>query len=170
MKSDTLKLILIGVAGYLGYKKIIIPILEATNLKDTTDEINDQKSVNTYGGNTSTPNSKNPWSRQYVKDLIATKKSNQTVLLLTVNTMNNYAKRIYDGKGIFNDDEDQVFSVFRAISTKSQLSQFAGHFSDFYKKDLWNYLNSFLNTQELSIITNMVKGYKSGLIQNGKLI
>jgi hypothetical protein len=71
-------------------------------------------------------------------------------LLIRVADANILAKRIYDAKGVFNDDENAVYGVFQSLKTKSQVSFLASVFYTNYKKSLYGYLLSFLNTQEMA--------------------
>jgi len=50
------------------------------------------------------------------------------------------ANQIYNAFGMFNDDEDAVFAVFRTLKTKSNVSFLAKVFSDVYHQDLLTFL------------------------------
>ena len=69
------------------------------------------------------------------------------------------AKDINESNGYFNDDENRLYSVFSKIETQYQLSLLSRVFTTYYKKDLFNYLKSFLNASELQPILNKVKNY-----------
>jgi hypothetical protein len=71
-------------------------------------------------------------------------------LLIRVADANILTKRIYDAKGIFNDDENAVYGVFQSLKTKSQVSFLASVFYTNYKKSMYGYLTSFLNTKEMA--------------------
>tara|TARA_R110000868_G_scaffold167670_2_gene402059 strand:- start:4104 stop:4556 length:453 start_codon:yes stop_codon:yes gene_type:complete len=79
-------------------------------------------------------------------------KQNPSALILTVASANNLAQRIYNAKGIFNDDESAVYGVFEAFQTKSQVSFLSYIFYSIYKKSLFGFLSEFLNVDELSKI------------------
>lgn len=172
MKSDakTTNLLLIGGGALLGYKFLLVPLLESLNLKDTKEEADAAKTTSEYGGGSGKPIDQNPWSPKYVNLVISQLKSGQSAALLNVATLNKFAKQIYDAKTFYNDDEEAVYGVLRQLSSNTQLSQFAGHFQTNFKKDLYEYIRSMFNAAELAIVTNIVKGYKKGVIQNGKLI
>jgi hypothetical protein len=77
-------------------------------------------------------------------------------LLLTQGGATAYANDIYDAKGYFNDDEDQVFSVFRAMKTQSQVAALGKRFNQVYSKDLYSYLKGFLNDDEMLTIKKLL--------------
>lgn len=78
-----------------------------------------------------------------------------TALILKNDQADGYAKLIYQSKGIFNDDESQVYGVFEQLKTKSQVSYLADRFYAVYKQSLLQYLNSFLNDKEMLIVFNI---------------
>ena len=69
------------------------------------------------------------------------------------------AKQIYDSKGVFNDDEDKLYNVFRNITTQWQLSLLSSVFSYKYKKDMLEYIKGFTNAEELAPILKQVQNY-----------
>ena len=71
-----------------------------------------------------------------------------------------YADQLYNAKGgIFNDNEDSVYDIFRSITTQWQLSLLASTFHAFYKKDLLEYLKGFLDANELSTLLQIISNY-----------
>lgn len=76
--------------------------------------------------------------------------------------MINLATQIFKAKGltIVNDDnEDAVYSAFGSIQTQYQLSILSSVFNYFFKKDLLEYLKSFLNADEMQPIIKKVNNY-----------
>lgn len=71
--------------------------------------------------------------------------------------MKNYAGRIYQSKGIFNDDESRLYSVFQSFPTQIQISFLSKTFTDVYKKDMLDYIKGFTNEQERSKIFDIIK-------------
>ncbi len=71
------------------------------------------------------------------------------------------AKRIYDAKGFFNDDENAVYSVFQSIPYKSYICQLTVAFESLYNKNLINYLD-FLNNDEKAKIFDYINKMKNG--------
>lgn len=80
-----------------------------------------------------------------------------------------YAKKIYNAKGYFNDDEDTVYGVFRSLQSKTQVSLVAKAFFGLYGKDLKNYLqppNGFLNQDEWNQVVSICSKLKQGIKVN----
>ena len=71
------------------------------------------------------------------------------------------AKKIYDAKGFFNDDENAVYSVFQSIPYKSYICQLTVAFESLYNKNLINYLD-FLSADEKSKIFDYIGKMKNG--------
>jgi len=81
---------------------------------------------------------------------------------------NGYAEIIYKAKGIpylTNDDEAAVYGVFKALTSKTQVSRLTELFFNKYKKDLKAYLQSFMSKDEfgnvLAICEKMIEGISS---------
>ena len=70
-------------------------------------------------------------------------------LLLTQAGAAAYVDDLYDATGFFNDDEDKIYGVFRAMKTKSQVAALAKRFNQLKSKDLYSYLDEYLNDEEL---------------------
>jgi hypothetical protein len=78
------------------------------------------------------------------------------------------AKRIKTAKGVFNDDEQAVKTVFsKQLRDKTQVSQVSKAFYHTYKKDLWQYLNSFLSAKEMQLyVMKPVQGLPNYTFKN----
>ena len=72
---------------------------------------------------------------------------------------NALAKKLYDSKSIFGDDEDKLYSVFRRVQTQYQLSVLSLLFTGLYNKDLLEYLKGFTNAEEMERVIDLVKNY-----------
>jgi hypothetical protein len=70
--------------------------------------------------------------------------------------INGFVKRLYDSKGFFNDDEDNVYSIFRSAQSKLQVSCFAYYFNQIKGRNLIEYLSSFLNSSEIARISEII--------------
>jgi hypothetical protein len=70
-----------------------------------------------------------------------------------------YSRDLLNAKGIINDDEDKIYSIFKNIQTQYQLSVLARVFNFYWKKDLLEYLKGVLNADELAPILAQVKNY-----------
>lgn len=66
--------------------------------------------------------------------------------LLTVATAQSICKDIYNGIGYVYDTPEQIISAFNRAGYKTQISWLAYQFDKLYKKDLYSYLNSKLDT------------------------
>ena len=80
---------------------------------------------------------------------------------LSNSEIQDLAKKLYDAKGIFNDDENAVYSVFQSIPYKSYICQLTVAFESLYNKNLINYLD-FLNADEKSKIFDYIGKMKNG--------
>jgi hypothetical protein len=105
----------------------------------------------------------NYWKPSYYKDL--QKKHPRKVALSNPNTVEAYSKLFYDASGVFNDDEEKVFGALRSMKYASQLSQVSERFFQMYKKDLYNYLQSFMSEKELFTVAQIVSKLESGVIK-----
>jgi acyl-CoA-binding protein len=64
--------------------------------------------------------------------------------------------RIYNAKGYFNDDEQAIYGVFRAMKTQSQISALAKRFNQLKAQDLYSYLKNYLNEEELLTVKKII--------------
>lgn len=88
------------------------------------------------------------------------KKIKKTMYLLTVASAKGYAKDIRDSWGVFNDDEDKIYSVFRALKDQVQVSQVAYQYYMDPKGDKINLiddLKSRLSKDEVGQVLEIVK-------------
>lgn len=70
--------------------------------------------------------------------------------------MPTFANQIWDAKGIFKDEEDAVFGVFRKLKSKMEVSFFADYFYSQKKRDLYGFLTTFLNAKELATLYRII--------------
>lgn len=99
------------------------------------------------------------WTPKYYKDMAAKGK----IYLLTQDSLKKFADEVYNSKGYFNDDEEKLTGVFKAINYKTQVSQLSEYFFNTYKKDLYGFMNSFLdNDTEFLPIIKIVNAKPSG--------
>lgn len=73
------------------------------------------------------------------------------------------AAQLKKSKGVFNDNELAVFSVFKTLRNKAQLSQLALTFQNEYSLDVVEFLRSFLNDSELARIYSIVQPLPTGV-------
>ena len=67
-----------------------------------------------------------------------------------------YVDDLWDATGTFNDDEEQIYGVFRAMKTKSQVAALAKRFNQLKSFDLYNYLENYLNEEELLKVKGII--------------
>jgi hypothetical protein len=79
------------------------------------------------------------------------------VRLLTAASGKSLSDILYNAHGIFNDDEKAIYSVFRALSAKSQVTSLAYWFKQNYNQDLFYWLKDFLNDSEMAIISKIIE-------------
>ena len=84
------------------------------------------------------------------------------IQLLTQQQADQIATDLYKSKGIFNDDEQQLYGTIKRFKYQSQVSQAAGVFFKKYKKDLASYLSTFLNETELGRVYNYLDNLPVG--------
>jgi hypothetical protein len=77
-------------------------------------------------------------------------------LLLTQSGAAAYVDDLWDATGFFNDDEDKIYGVFRAMKTQSQVAALAKRFNQLKSKDLYSYLNEYLNDTELLKVKGII--------------
>lgn len=147
-------------AIWAGWKFVVSPILEGLNLKDTEEEAASkilQEKVENY-----TPD-KNYWSPRFYQ----IPPSGYVSMILTYQSANGLAKSLNDASGIFNDNESQIYAVFRQCKYKTQVSYLAYYFNRLYNKDLYNWLkNDVLNEEELQVILKMTEQLPNGYKNN----
>lgn len=69
----------------------------------------------------------------------------------------NLVQKIYEAKGFFTDDENAIYSFFRDLQSKRQVSLFAYYFKQEKKISLNSFLDSFLNADEIENIIKIIK-------------
>lgn len=77
-------------------------------------------------------------------------------LLLTQSGATAYVNDLWDATGMFNDDEEKIYGVFRAMKTKSQVAALAKRFNQLKAKDLYGYLQDYLNDSELLKVKSII--------------
>lgn len=93
------------------------------------------------------------------KDQVSLKwRKNAIIIALQAATLIKTAKnQIIPGSIIPNDNEEQVYKVFKASKSKFFVSMMAAAFKLTYKDELSNYLVSFLSDEELNNIKKIVE-------------
>jgi len=151
-QQDVFKWALTGVGIYALYK-----VGTQIGLFQTSGDIQQQQILNTFqqGGSNATLGSY--WSPAYWNNVA---KKYGTATVIGSNVANNLATTLWDATGVFNDDEEAIYGVFRQLTYLSQISYLAQVFYGKYNQDLYGYLSNHLNTDELNTIANIVSKFK----------
>ena len=67
-----------------------------------------------------------------------------------------YVDDLWDATSFYSDDEEQIYGVFRAMKTKSQVAALAKRFNQLKNFDLYNYLENYLNEEELLKVKGII--------------
>lgn len=70
--------------------------------------------------------------------------------------INAFVQRLWNSKGVFNDNEDEVYQIFRSAQSKLQVSCFAYYFNQIKGRNLIEFLSSFLNSDEIARIAEII--------------
>lgn len=76
--------------------------------------------------------------------------------LLTQTGAAAYVNDLWKATGYFNDDEQAIYGVFRAMKTQSQISALAKRFNELKGQDLYSYLKNYLNEEELLTVKKII--------------
>ena len=107
-----------------------------------------------------------PFNPNFIKNTINSKGTpgqQFTVKKLTPARAAAVALQLKKAKGIFNDNEDAIYSVFRTLEYQSQVSQIAAEFLKLTKLELLTYLESFMNQKELAQIADIINVLPLGI-------
>jgi hypothetical protein len=77
-------------------------------------------------------------------------------LLLTQAGASAYVDDLWNATGTFNDDEEAIYGVFRAMKTKSQVAALAKRFNQLKNQDLYSYLDNYLNDEEILKVKSII--------------
>lgn len=58
--------------------------------------------------------------------------------------------------GIWNDDEDAVYGIFREMSNKAQISQTAEKYYEMYGWDLLSVIDDYFNKEEMAFLYTII--------------
>jgi len=144
------KFILYAVAAFLAYK-VVYSILRATGaVDDKNDVIADQFISSIY----LTPDPYKNWMRENGYESYI---NNLAVRSLFAGSV----ERIWNAKGFFNDDEEAIFGVFRALPSKIHVSAVSYYFTQIKGRSLPDFLNGFMDSDELTFLNSIVNSKPS---------
>lgn len=152
-------IVVYGIVAVASYYLVIKPLLQSLNLMDTREE-KDAAKLQSQTENAEV--SKDYWNPNYLKQA----GTGYNVYLMTEENMRTYAKRIYDAKGTFNDDEESIFAVFRLMKYKTQIAFLAFWFNKLYQKDLYTFLrDGVFNKDELATLLTITSKLPTGFVK-----
>lgn len=102
--------------------------------------------------------SENAFNIHYLTTVL--QKVKREVLVLKTSSAQRYAQRIHSAWKPWyqgGDDEDRVYSVFRSLKDKVQVSQVAKVYQDRYSKNLIDTLKDRFDTKEIHKVLDIVK-------------
>ncbi len=79
-------------------------------------------------------------------------------------TAANIAKRIFESKGVFNDNEAQLMGALNQFTYKTQISIVSYYFLKKYNKDLAQFLSTFLSAQEMAALYTKFDKLPTGIV------
>jgi len=162
--NEWVKPIAIGLGIYALWKYGISPTLETLQLKDTKEE---QASEKAQQQAEQAPVNKDYWSPNFYKQSYKTwPVPGKAMTLLTLASGQSYAIAIWDAFGVFNDNENNVYAIFRAIKYKSQISFVADLFYKKYQRDLYQFLKDKLSSAELGTVLTITNKKPWGILTN----
>lgn len=104
-----------------------------------------------------------PTNPLYLKSEYAKKKAskskNWSIPLFTQKEAEKRAKLVYSAKGIVKDVDDKALSALNC-EYKSQVAQIAEKFENIYNRSMMDYLNSFLDTENMNILNQRIEKLK----------
>jgi len=151
--KDNQNLIIYGVLIYVGYSKVIKPILDKIGITKSDDEILIDDEVTKIDS---------PWNPNYYRQF-----GNRVVLLITRASLNEYLATIWNSVGYFYDDFDAVMGVFKKLKSKTQVSQLVDEFNKRFNKDLLLWLkgdtwpSDRYSVEQVNQLIQLVKGLKN---------
>jgi hypothetical protein len=66
------------------------------------------------------------------------------------------AEKLWDATGWLNDNEEEIYGVFRGLPTKSAMAFLAQRFFVKYDQDLYSYLDEYLNDDEMIRLNTII--------------
>lgn len=127
-------------------KAVALGDMNALATADSTNPIITQATIKTNTGQVKT-----------FKDMTA---SERAALTPNSKKFGDWITELWDAKGTFNDNEDSVYDVFRKLNSQYETSIFAATFKVLKGRDLYTYLKSFMNNDELAQVYDITNKKK----------
>ncbi len=147
----------LGIGGYLWFNKYQKNKAQEKRMVSRTPNFS-KESSSEASSTRQVPNWENPFDMGYLDD-VAKWVAPKSIEIIDATKAEELAKKLKQSKGVFNDEEEEVALIFKKeLKDKAQVASLSKAFWKLYKKDLWEYLNSFLSKKELhSYVTMPVK-------------
>jgi len=151
--KDNQNLIIYGVLIYVGYSKVVKPILDKIGITKTDEELEIERESTKIDS---------PWNPNYYRQF-----GSKPVLLSKDEFIEQYLQTIWNSVGYFYDDFDAVLGVFKRLKAKTQVSQLVDKFNQKYKKDLLLWLKGDMwpsdrySDEQVNQLIQLVKNYKN---------
>lgn len=155
MKNNPI--LLYTLVAFGGYFLVVKPLLESLNIMDTKEE----KDAEKLRQSTEQSGYKSDyWNPNY------TVRKGYKAYLLTESSARALVDKLWNASGAFNDDEEAIYSVFRTLKYKTQVSFLAFWFNKLKKKDLYTWLrDSVLNQNELNTVLTITSKLPEGFVR-----
>ena len=66
------------------------------------------------------------------------------------------AEKLWDATSWYNDVEEEIYGVFRGLPTKASMAFLAQRFFAKYSRDLYSYLDEYLNDDEMIRLNSII--------------
>ena len=97
-------------------------------------------------------------------NVLKTLPKNKKAQFLTKLGAESYARQINKAFGVFNDDEESIYAVFRNIRFQTQVASIVSAYETLYRKDLLNELRSKLSENEFNKVIDIISQKNIGII------
>lgn len=142
---------ILGVGAYFAAK----PILEALGLKKSKEDKEGEKLLQQQ------EEKFNIWTGlEAVKRSVGSKKK---VYALSFANADAKAKGINDSLGVFNDDEERIYAIFRSLNYQTQVASIVDQYRSLYKTDLLTKLKSSLSDSEMNEVLKIISQKPVGI-------
>lgn len=142
----------IGVAIYF---LIVKPLLEKTGIKDTKEEKQLEKTLEQQETKI------NIWQGQNA--VMRAAPAGKEVKFLTYASAASKADGIEDSFGVFDDDEDRIYAIFRDLNYQTQVASIVDQYRIRHSKDLKNDLQYRLSKDEFNEIVKIIDQKPKGI-------
>lgn len=87
------------------------------------------------------------------------------VYLLRKAERDELARKLWNAKGIFNDDEEAIYAVFRSLRYQTQVASIVLSFKELFNQDLVTWLKSVLSDDEFTTVLNIISAKTYGYVK-----